>query len=735
VKQLINRKSAKLSRRNFIVGSTVAAGGGLALGFHLPLGIGSAAAQSTPEAGAEVNVWVVVKPDDTCVIRIARSEMGQGTRTGLAQLVAEELECDWKKVSTESITPGQNLGRKRVWGEMGTGGSRGIRTSQDYVRRGGAAARMMLLQAAADQWQVPVAELGVADGVITHAASQRSTSYGKVAPAAALLTAPDPKSIKLKDPKAWKIAGKPMKRLDTADKLNGSKIYAIDVKLPGMLCAAIKDCPVFGGKLKSYDESRIAGRPGVRRVVKVKDTAVAVVADTWWHAKAALDALPIVWDEGPGASASSALIAEHLAEGLTATATNGDWRKGDAMAAIEGAARKVEAVYSTPFLAHATMEPMNCTARISADKAEIWVATQNSEASLAALSESSGLPLAKCEVYRHDLGGGFGRRGGPQDYVHQAVAIALQFPGTPVKMIWSREEDMSHDFYRPISQCRGVAGLDADGNLIGLHVRVSGQSINAFSNPAGISGGKDVRQLQGLYEEPGDAQLGYTVGDLLIDYAMRNTHVPVGAWRGVNTNQNAVYMECFINEVALAAGRDPLEFRRSLMQDHPKHLAVLNAAAEKGDWGKPTPPGVHRGIAQFMGYGSYSAAVAEVSVSAAGKLKVHRMVLALNCGHTVNPDQIAAQVEGSVAFGLSAALYGECTVADGRMEKLNFDSYQVLRLAEMPKVETVLVPTYDFWGGVGEPTICVVSPAVLNAIHAATGKPVRSLPLKNVRLV
>jgi isoquinoline 1-oxidoreductase beta subunit len=735
VKKLINRQAGKLSRRNFIVGSTAAAGGALALGFHLPSGIGPAAAQSAPDAGAEVNAWVVVKPDDTCVIRIARSEMGQGTRTGLAQLVAEELECDWKKVSTESITPGQNLGRKRVWGEMGTGGSRGIRTSQDYVRRGGAAARMMLLQAAADQWKVPVAELGVADGVITHAASQRSTSYGKVAAAAALLTAPDPKSIKLKDPKAWKIAGKPMKRLDTADKLNGSKVYAIDVKLPGMLCAAIKDCPVFGGKLKSYDESRIAGRPGFRRVVKVKETALAVVADTWWHAKAALDALPIVWDEGPGASQSSALIAAHLAEGLTATATNGDWRKGDAVAAIEGAARKVEAVYSTPFLAHATMEPMNCTAKISADKAEIWVATQNSEASLAALSESSGLPLAKCEVYRHDLGGGFGRRGGPQDYVHQAVAIAQQFPGTPVKMIWSREEDMSHDFYRPISQCRGVAGLDADGNLIGLHVRISGQSINAFSNPAGISGGKDVRQLQGLYEEPGDAQLGYTVGDLLIDYAMRNTHVPVGAWRGVNTNQNAVYMECFINEVALTAGRDPLEFRRSLMQEHPNHLAVLNAAAAKGDWGKPTPPGVHRGIAQFMGYGSYSAAVAEVSVSAAGKLKVHRMVLALNCGHAVNPDQIAAQVEGSVVYGLSAALYGECTVANGRMEKLNFDSYEVLRLAEMPKVETVIVPTYDFWGGVGEPTICVVTPAVLNAIHAATGKPVRSLPLKNVRLV
>ncbi len=733
MKKMIRGKAAKLSRRKFVVGSAAAASGGLALGFHVPFDIATAA-PSASASGAEINAWVVVKADDTCMIRIARSEMGQGTLTGLAQLVAEELECDWKKVATDPITPGQNVARKRVWGEMGTGGSRGIRTSQDYVRRGGAAARMMLLQAAADQWKVPVGELAVSDGVITHAASKRSTSYGKIAAAAAKLAAPDPKSIKLKDPKDWKIAGKPMKRLDTAAKLNGSKVYAIDLKLPGLLCAAIKDCPVFGGKLVSYDESKIAGRPGFRRVVKVKDTAVAVVADTWWRAKAALDALPLVWDEGPNAAQSSATIAERLKEGLTANVTNGSRQNGDALKAIEGAAKKVEAVYSTPFLAHATMEPMNCTAKISADKAEVWVPSQNLEASLAALSEASGIPLAKCEAHRHDLGGGFGRRGGSQDYVHQAVAIAKEFPDVPVKMIWSREEDMSHDFYRPISQCRAAAGLDADGNLVGLHVRVSGQSINAFSNPSAITGGKDMRQLQGYAEEPGDAQLGYAAPNMLIEYVMRNTHVPVGPWRGVNTNQNAVYMECFIDEVARAAGKDPLAFRRGLMQQFPKHLAVLEAAAAKADWGQPLPSGVHRGIAQFMGYGSYSAAVAEVSVSDQGRLKVHRLVMAINCGHAVNPDQIAAQIEGSVAFGLTAALYGECTVANGRMEKLNFDSYEIMRLAEMPKVEAVIVPSYDFWGGVGEPTICVVTPAVLNAIHAATGKPVRSLPLKNVKL-
>jgi isoquinoline 1-oxidoreductase subunit beta len=593
----------------------------------------------------------------------------------------------------------------------------------------------MLLQAAANEWQVPVGELKVADGVITHAPSNRTTTYGKVAAAAAQVTAPDPKTIKLKDPKDWKIAGKPMKRLDTAQKLNGSLEYAIDVKLPGMLCAAIKDCPVFGGTVKSYDEAKIAGMPGVRKVVKVNDSAVAVVADTWWRAKTALDALPIVWDEKGNGSRTSAAIAEELKEGLTAQVTNGEITTGDAKTAIAGAPKKVEAVYGTPFLAHATMEPMNATVRISADRAEVWVATQNAEASLAALSEVSGVHISKCEAHKPILGGGFGRRGGTQDYTRQAAAIAKEFPGTPIKLIWSREEDMAHDFYRPVSQCRLQAGLDADGNLVGLHVRVSGQSINATLNPTGIVGGKDKRQLQGYYEEPGDAQLGYSVPNLLIEYAMRNTHVPVGPWRGVNTNQNGVYMECFIEEVARAAGKDSLEFRRALMKNHPKHLAVLNAVAEKGDWGKPLPQGVHRGIAQFMGYGSYSAATAEVSVSPDGKLKVHRMVLALNCGHAVNPDQIAAQVEGSVGYGLTATLYGENTVKDGRIAELNFDTYEIMRLREMPKVETVIVPTYDFWGGVGEPTICVVAPAVLNAIYAATGKPVRSLPLKNVKLV
>ena len=724
---IYNDSPVDAGRRQFLIGT--AAAGGLALGFNLPFP-NPAVAQAVTDTAPEVNAWVVIKPDDTVVIRIARSEMGQGSLTGLAQLVAEELDCDWRKVTTEQPTPGSNLARKRVWGDMSTGGSRGIRGSHDYVRRGGAAARMMLLQAAANEWQVPVSELSVANGVITHAGSNRTTTYGKVAAAAAKVTPPDPKSIALRDPRQWKIAGKPLKRLDTADKLNGAKVYAIDVRLPGMLHAAVMACPVFGGKLVSYDESKVKGMRGVKGVVRVNDATVAVVADSWWRAKNALDALPKVWDEGSNAKVNSASIAAHLKEGLTASDAFADIDEGDVTTALAGAAKKVEATYALPFVSHATMEPMNCTVKLSADRAEAWVPTQNAEASLAALSTASGLPLQQCDVHKLDLGGGFGRRGGTQDYVRQAVAIAKQFPDTPIKMIWSREEDQAHDFFRPIAQCRLSAGLDEQGNLTALHLRVSGQSINAYLTPAAIKNGRDTRQLQGYWRAPGEAQLGYTAPNLRTEYAMRNTHVPVGPWRGVNTNQNGIFLECFVDEVAKAAGKDPVDFRRALLTKHPKHLAVLNAAAERGNWGKPLPKGVHRGVAQFMGYGSYSAAVAEVSVSSKGEVKVHRMVLATNCGHAVNPDQIAAQVEGSVAYGLSTFL-SECTVENGRIAELNFHTYPLARIAQMPKVETVVVPTYDFWGGVGEPTICVVAPSVLNAIFAATGKPVRTLPLKH----
>src|SRR5215216_2737701 len=462
----------QMNRRSFVVGSA-AVGGGLALGLDIPFGGPQAirAADGTPE----VNAWVVIRPDETVVIRIARSEMGQGTLTGLAQLVAEELECDWSKVTTEYPTPGQNVARNRVWRDFSTGGSRGIRESQEYVRKGGAAARQMLIQAAANEWKVSASECSAANSVITHKASGRTITYGKVAEAAAKLQAPA--DVPLKDPKDWKIVGKGVKRLDTADKLTGKMQYGTDVKLPGMLNAAIKDCPVTGGKVKSFDAAKVQGMPGVKKVVVVDGTAVAVVADTWWHAKSALDALPIVWDEGENAKVSSESISKWLAEGLdNAQPAYVGNQNGDAKAAIASAAKKVEAVYNYPYQNHACMEPLNATALYTADKCEVWTGTQNGEAAFAAVLAASGLPADKCDVHKQMLGGGFGRRG-MTDYVRQAVAIAKEMPGTPVKLLWSREDDMQHGTYHPITTCKLTGAFDKDNNLTALHVRLSGQSI------------------------------------------------------------------------------------------------------------------------------------------------------------------------------------------------------------------------------------------------------------------
>ena len=715
----------KIDRRSFLVGSA-AVGGGLSLGLRLPFGPDAAhAAAGTPE----VNAWVVIRPDETVIIRIARSEMGQGSLTGLAQLVAEELDCDWSKVATEYPTPGQNVARKRVWGDYASTGSRSIRESQDYVRKGGAAAREMLKQAAANEWKVPVSEVTASNGVITHTPSGRTTTYGKVAEAAAKLE--PPKDVKLKDPKDWKIAGKPLKRLDTADKLTGRQVYSMDIRLPGMLCAAVKESPVFGGKLKSFDAAKVMTMPGVKKVVQSGDAAVAVVADTWWHAKTALEALPIVWDEGPNAKVSSATIADMLKAGLDAETKFVGNQQGDAKAAIAGAAKKVEAVYSYPFQNHAALEPMNATALYTPDRCQVWTSSQNGEAALAAAAEAAGLPVGKCDVYKLLLGGGFGRRA-RSEYVSHAVRVAKEMPGTPIKLIKSREDDTANGVYHPITQCKLTGAFDADNNLTGLHMRISGQSILAAIAPARLAeGGRDPIVFQGLNPGGAEGQIGYTIPNLLIDHAMVNPPIPPWFWRGVNNNQNAIYLECFMDELAHAAGQDPLEFRRKLMAKHPKHLAVLNAVAEKIGWGKPAAQGIYRGLAQQMGYGSYVAAAAEISVTGGNKIKIHRIAAATDCGYAVNPAQIERQVAGSFVYGLSALFYGECTVKDGRIEQTNFHDYNVMRISEMPKVEPIVMPSGGFWGGVGEPTIFVAAPAVLNAYFAATGKRIRSIPLKN----
>src|SRR5437667_150307 len=602
-------RTPKLNRRSFVIGSA-AAGAGLALGLKIPFGASVVRAQ---DGSPEVNAWVVIRPDDTVVIRIARSEMGQGTLTGLAQMVAEELECDWSKVKTEYPTPGQSGKRKRAWGDFSTGGSRGIRDSHQYVREGGATARIMLIQAAANAWNVPTSECSAANSVITHKPSGRKTTYGKVAEAAAKLTPPEKPA--LKDPTEWKLIGKPVKRLDTMDKLTGAQVYGFDMKLPGMLNAAIKDCPVFGGKIKSYEAAKVTGMPGVRHVVQVGDSGVAVVADTWWQAKTALDALPIVWDEGENAKVSSATIAEMLKAGLDAEQAFVGNQNGNAKEALAGAAKKVEAVYAYPFQNHACMEPMNITARYTPEKCEAWGPTQNGEGAFAAVLAASGLPAEKVDVYKTMLGGGFGRRGAyPNDYVTQAVLIAKQMPGTPIKLLWSREEDMLHGRYHPIMQSRLVGGLDASGNLTGLHMRLSGQSILAAVRPEVVQAqkGRDPLSFQGVFES-GEHSFSYTVPNLLIDHAMRNTHVPPGFWRGVNINQNAIFIECFMDELAEAAGQDALEFRRKLLADNPRGLGVLNAAAEKIGWGKPAPQGVYRGLSVLKAFNSYVAGAAEIT--------------------------------------------------------------------------------------------------------------------------
>jgi len=720
----MSMKTPKIDRRSFVIG-TAAVGAGLTLGLKIPFGASVVRAQ---DGSPEINAWVVIRPDETVVVRVARSEMGQGTITGLAQMVAEELEADWKKVTTEYPTPGQSVARKRPWGNFSTGGSRGIRESNEYVRKGGATARVMLVQAAANAWGVPAAECSAANSVITHKPSGRTTTYGKVAEAAAKLT--PPAEVTLKDPKEWKLIGKSIKRLDTVDKVTGAQVYGFDLKLPGMLNAAIKECPVFGGKVKGFEAAKVQGMPGVKHVVPVGDSAVAVVAETWWEAKKALDALPITWDEGPNAKVSSATIADALKEGLGADQAFVRTQVGDVKGAIAGAAKKVEAVYAYPFQNHAPMEPMNATAKYTADKCEVWVPTQNGEAAFAATLAASGLPADKCEVYKINLGGGFGRRGAFHDYVTQAVRIAKQVPGTPVKLLWSREEDMVQGRYHPVMQAKMSGGLDASGNLIGLHMRLSGQSILAAVFPQNLQDGRDNATFQGV-DPSGDFTLGYTVPNLLIDHAMRNTHVPPGFWRGVNINQNAIFLECFMDELALAAGVDALEFRRKLMSKHPKHLAVLNAVADRAGWGKPAPAGVHRGLAHMMAFGSYVAACAEVSVTGGDKVKVRRIICATDPGYAVNPAQIERQIAGSFVYGLSAVFMEECTVKDGAIEQTNFNTYDSMKIAQMPKVESIIMPSGGFWGGVGEPTICVAAPAVLNAMARATGKRIRTFPLKN----
>jgi isoquinoline 1-oxidoreductase beta subunit len=715
-----------ISRREFLK-SSAAIGGGLTVGFG-PLGaFAQNAAQKTGDA--EINAWVVVRPDDGIVIRYARSEMGQGSMTSAPMLVAEELECDWRRVKVEYASANANVKRKRAWGDMASVGSRTIRNSQEYLRKAGATAREMLVAAAAQQWKVPASECTAQNSFITHGPSKRRVSYGKVADAASRLQAP--KDVKLKDPKDWKLIGKSVKRIDIPDTVMGRQRYGIDTQLDGMLYAAIAQCPVFGGKVKAMDGSRVEGRRGIVKVLSM-ESFVAVVADNWWRAKEALRDVHIDWDVGANGNASSASLMEFYRSGLDAKEDIAVARKdGDFEAAFGASAKKLEAEYFTPYLAHSCMEPMGCTAVLKDGRLDVWTSTQNAEASLAVAAATAGVPLENVEVHRTQLGGGFGRRGGAQDFVRQGVMIAKAMEGKPVKMLWTREEDTQHDFYRPASLVRMKAALDDAGNPTAWYSRVASTSIFStlvhlpLKPPFSPAEGVDPQAVASIFDIP------HSIPNVRVEYAQRNAYVPVGFWRTVGHSQNPFVRESFMDELAAAAGKDPFEYRRALLQKSPKDLAILEATAKAAGWGSPLPAGVFRGIAETEGYGSYTSAVAELSVNKNGEVSIRRLVLGIDPGYAVNPDNIQAQLQGSAVFMLTAMFWGEITLRDGRVEQTNFDNYRMMRLREMPKVEVVLAPTGGFWGGVGEPGQASIAPAVCNAIFAATGKRIRSLPLKN----
>src|SRR6202453_4335686 len=704
-----------LSRRAFLAGVS-AAGGALTLALAIPFRSAPAAADAP-----EITAWLTIQPDNSVVIRVAHAEMGQGATTGLAMLVAEELECDWAKVRTEFVSAGENFRRHRVYGDMSTGASRSIGSSQLYLRQAGATAREMLIGAAAARWSVPASECVARMSTIAHTPSGRPTPFAAVAVDAAKIEVEDPP---LKDPKQWKLLGTPRRRLDVLDKATAQPVYANDVRLPGMLYAAIRQCPVFGGTVKSVDESAIAGMNGVRRVVLMADS-VAVVADSWWRAKRALDALPIVWDQQGNGGVSSDSIAELVRAGLDEDNAQIGQSDGDVTAGLATAVRQVEAEYTVPYLAHATMEPQNCTAHVRDGRVEVWAPTQGSPTALVTAAVAAGVANDQVTVHTMMLGGGFGRRGAIQAYVRQVVLIAKE-DDAPVKLVWSREEVMRHDFYRPFGMARLVAGLDAEGMPTALKIRLAGPSFVATFVSAFGANIIDRTFLSGLIEQ----EMAYDLPNYHVDYVIRQTPVPVGVWRAINYTDNTFYKECFIDELAHAAGMDPYLYRRRLLRNSPKNLAVLDAAAKNAGWFSPPPRGISRGIAVTEACGSYCAHVVEVSV-ARGRIRVHRVVSALDPGYVVNPLSIEMQTQGAIVYALTAALYGEITIKDGATVQGNFDEHEMLRMADAPKVETVVVPSGDFWGGVGEPPVPPLAPALCNAVFAATGKRIRSLPLKN----
>ena len=700
-------------KRGTFVATTGAATGTLVLGFDFAKGGRLASASPERLAG-----WVKIGSDESITIVAPQSEMGQGVATSIPMLIAEELDCDWARVRQETFPSVGQTYINPAFGIMGTGGSSSVRGFYLPARTIGAKARAVLVSAAAQRLGVPESELRTQGGVVYHDASKRSIPYGQLVALAATLPVPD--KVTLKKPESFTLIGKPTKRLDIRDKVTGRAGFGIDVVVPGMLFAAVRHAPAFGGGVAHYDESAVAHMPGVRKVVDLK-SAVAVVADRYWHAKKAVDALKITWTAGPDAALDDASIAKTLAAGFAEPADVAK-QVGDAAGALKTAAKTVEAEYHVPYLAHAPMEPLNCTAHVTATSCEVWAPTQSPTILMGTAMALTKLPADKITVHQTYLGGGFGRKFA-MDFVVQAM-LTSQAVGKPVKLIWSREEDIQHDLYRPISTTRISAGLDANNNLIAWNQRIVSPSIRASAPELlGPPKGADPQSVEG------SADKKYAIANFTVDYVMKNFPVPVWFWRSVGNSQNAFFFESMLDEVAHAAGKDPVEFRKAMLASEPRSLAVLEKAAALGSWGKPLPAGHGRGIALHESFNSIVAEVAEVSVGKDNALRVHRVACAIDCGTVVNPDTVVAQVQSAVNYGLTAALFGEINIAKGAVTQNNFYDYRVLRLGEAPHIEVAIVDSTEAPTGVGEPGTPPIAPAVANAIFAATGKRIRRLPL------
>ncbi len=712
--------TTSLNRRNFLK-TGLAGATGLVVGFYLP---GRREVLAADAVTAVLNAFIHVSPDDKITILISKSEMGQGVMTSLSMLAAEELECDWKKITTE-FAPADKVYFDPAFGMQGTGGSQSIHSGWMPMRQAGATAREMLIAAAAQKWGVDASECHAENGAVVHTATKRHLTYGSLAEAAGKMAPPT--NVKLKDPSEFKVIGKPVKRLDTPDKVNGRANFGIDARRPGMLHASVEHCPVFGGKVASFDATKAKAIPGVKDVVPIMTgqppvvTGIAVVADNTWTALQGRKALEVTWDEGPNAGVTSDSIFRTFEERAQKPGVVSR-KEGDADSALAGAAQKIEAVYRAPYQAHATMEPMNCTADVQADRVDIWAPTQFQTPSQQIAAAIAGVKPEQSFVHTTYLGGGFGRRGW-SDFVTEACETSKAMKA-PVQVTWTREDDTQHDYYRPASYIKMAAGLDANGNPVAFTARVACDSIMSWFFPGSIRNGLDGSSVEGV------SDIAYDIPNILVDYQLVAGPIPMGFWRSVGASQNGFFSESFVDELAAAAKKDPYEYRRDLLAKKPRQLAVLNLAAEKAGWGKPLPKGVYRGIAVLEAFSTYVAEVAEISIGKDNSVKVHRIVCALDCGQVINPSIIEQQAMGAMVFGLTQTLKTEITIDKGRVVQANFDTNDPLRMNECPKMEVHIVPSTETPTGMGEPAVPPVAPAICNAIFAANGKRIRKLPVR-----